>query len=65
MFLFLARFVKRVAPLQRFIEFARESMTRHSLVYSWILIRDFSEGHIFHYEFTVCVSILKNELLLS
>jgi len=60
----LARFVKRVAPLYRFIEFARESMTRHTLVYSWISMGDFSEGRIFHYEFTVCVSILKNELLL-
>lgn len=39
-------------------------MTHHTLVYSWILIGDFSEGRIFHYEFTVCVSILKNELLL-
>lgn len=39
-------------------------MTHHTLVYSWISIGDFSEGRIFRYEFTVCVSILKNELLL-
>lgn len=46
------------------MQFAREPMTRHhTLVYSWILIRDFSEEH-FCCEFTECVSILKNELLL-